>query len=368
MTILEMVFLVVCCIQLLYYGVIFTPFVFQKRKNAKPTTNLPPVSVLICAQNEAANIAKFLPRVIEQTYKDFEIVLINDRSYDTTLEVMEDFQLKYPNLIKIVNVAETKNHWGGKKYAISLGIRAATHEHLLFIDADCYPKTASWIQESMLALQNKSLVLGYGAYKTIKKSFLNKLIRFETVLTAIQYFSYAKIGLPYMGVGRNIGYTKTLFFKNNGFATHMHLKSGDDDLFVNQTATNENWVLNTNPNAFTISEPHTSFKSWIQQKRRHVSTANHYKNQHKYLLGLFYFSQISFWLLALLSLMVHPTSGIVHSLIVFRILMSYVIYGKGMYKLEEKGLLLLIPVLELFLIFLQLFIFIKNLINKPTHW
>ena len=51
------------------------------------------------------------------------------------------------------------------------------------------------------------VVLGYGAYKKYP-GFLNKLIRFETFHTALQYFSYALAGKPYMGVGRNLSYRK----------------------------------------------------------------------------------------------------------------------------------------------------------------
>ncbi|GAB1309694.1 glycosyltransferase [Urechidicola sp. KH5] len=368
MTILEMVLLVVCSIQFLYYGVIFTPFVFKKKSQAKTPTKLPPVSVIICAQNEARNITEFLPKIIEQNYGTFEIVLVNDRSFDTTLEIMKDFQLKYQKIIKIINIEETKDSWSGKKYALTLGIKAATYEHLLFIDADCYPLSKDWIQESMYHLKEKSLVLGYGAYKTIKNSLLNKMIRFETVLTAIQYFSFANIGLPYMGVGRNIGYTKSLFFENNGFSDHIHLKSGDDDLFVNQVATKENFAINTGFNSFTVSQPNTSFKSWIRQKRRHVSTATHYKIKHQYLLGLFYVSQISFWLATILALIFNQTTPIIFSLIGIRFLLSYIVFGRSFKMFHEKGLLLFAPFLELFLILVQLFIFNKNLIKKPTHW
>jgi hypothetical protein len=216
--------------------------------------------------------------------------------------------------------------------------------------------------------EETSIVLGYGAYDKIKNSFLNKLIRFETLMTAIQYFSYAKNGLPYMGVGRNLAYTKTLFFKANGFANHMHLKSGDDDLFINQNATLQNSTLQFTKNSFTTSVPKTSFKEWVLQKRRHVSTATHYKPIHKFLLGLYYISQLAFWSLAFLLFSFTFLWKIVLGIVIFRTGLHYLVIAKSAQKLAEKDLIIWTPFLEVFLIFVQLFIFIKNLTSKPTHW
>lgn len=359
-------FIASTAIQLCYYLFIFSRF--SSFKSSKKGNLNTPISVLICARNESENLQQFLPKIISQQYQNFEIVLINDRSYDDTFEVMESFKEKYPLKIKIVNVAETKSG-GSKKYALSLGIKAATHEYLLFTDADCFPNSDNWISEmSQQFTANKSIVLGYGAYRAIKNSWLNKLIRFETLMTALQYVSYANIGLPYMGVGRNLAYTKSLFFDNNGFANHLHLKSGDDDLFVNQNATKENCAISLHPDSFTISEPKITFKDWVNQKRRHVSTAKQYKPIHQFLLGLYYSSQLLFWALATLLLAFGFQWEIVLGLFLIRISIQYVIISSTSKKLNEKGLLLWAPFLEIFLVLTQLFIFIKNLVSKPTHW
>jgi hypothetical protein len=65
---------------------------------------------------------------------------------------------------------------------------------------------------------------------------LNRFIRFETVYSAVQYLSFALNGSPYMGVGRNLIYHKSLFAEANGFKSHEKIASGDDDLFINQVA------------------------------------------------------------------------------------------------------------------------------------
>ena len=102
------------------------------------------------------------------------------------------------------------------------------------------------------------IVLGYGAYKKYP-GILNKLIRFETFHTALQYFSYALAGKPYMGVGRNLSYRKEAFLRNKGFSAINHIPSGDDDLFINMIATKTNTAIVIDKEAHTLSEPH---KTW----------------------------------------------------------------------------------------------------------
>lgn len=366
--ILFIAFVIITGIQLVYYLILLGTFTASKEKSVCSKFDKP-VSVIICCKNEADNLVRLLPYFIKQNYKNFELVLINDRSSDNTLEVIENYKKQHGNLIKVVDVADNEQFWGSKKYALTLGIKAASHNHLLFSDADCRPNSCNWIQEMSTGFStNAELILGYGAHEKIKNSFLNKLIRFETLQTALQYFSYAKLGIPYMGVGRNMGYTKEFFFNVNGFARHMHIRSGDDDLFVNENATANNTTTVSSKNSFTSSIPKKTWKSWILQKRRHISTARFYKAKHQLLLGLYFLSQLLFWVLAILLLVFAHRLDIVLSLFLIRITSSYLVVGSAASKLEEKDLRFFQPVLEIFLIFMQLFIFIKNLISKPSHW
>ena len=106
------------------------------------------------------------------------------------------------------------------------------------------------------------VALGYGAYQK-KPGLLNKIIRFETFHTALQYFGYALAGKPYMGVGRNLAYRKTLFFKNKGFSSINHIPSGDDDLFISKVAKKGNTAIMIDQAAHTISEPPLTWRAWI---------------------------------------------------------------------------------------------------------
>ncbi|MDT0648739.1 glycosyltransferase [Autumnicola edwardsiae] len=363
-TLLLITFLLIAAVNLTYF---ISYFSFASSKYVAPSPSETSVSVIICCKNEAQNLNSFLPSILEQDHPNFEVILINDASLDETLEVMEKFKEIDPR-IKIVDVKNNEAFWANKKYALTLGIKRAKYAHLLFTDADCAPQSKSWVSEMCRNLQQeKTIVLGYGGYVKNKSSFLNKLIRFETLLTAIQYFSYAKMGSPYMGVGRNLAYTSTLFFEQNGFANHLHLRSGDDDLFVNEAATKTNTAICDYPSAITRSVPKNSLKDWIKQKRRHVSTAKAYKKKHQFLLSLFYFSQVLFWILPV-AILFTENWQILATIFSTVLLVKAILYYKSAAKLDEKDVVWLFPILELFLVFAQLGIFIANIISKPTHW
>ena len=361
------VFIGIVAIQIIYYGIIFGRFATLKQKKTTSSHTVP-ISVIICAKNEADNLKNNLPSILSQAYSNFEVVLINDYSSDNTLEVMQSFAHDYDH-IKIVDVKPIEAFWGNKKYALTLGIKAAKHNTLLFTDADCKPVSKHWISTMTERFDTKkALVLGYGPYQKIKGSFLNALIRFETFMTAVQYFSYTLIGQTYMAVGRNLAYKRELFYEANGFMSHMKVQSGDDDLFVNQVATSKNTSICIAKESFTESIPKKTFASWFLQKRRHISTASHYKLRHKILLSCFYCSQFLFWTLAIVLLVVMHQWEIVVGLIALRFIIQYTTLYSAAAKLKEKDLMLFVPFLELFLITFQFFIFIKNLSSKPRHW
>ncbi|WP_317133567.1 glycosyltransferase family protein [Antarcticibacterium flavum] len=197
---------------------------------------------------------------------------------------------------------------------------------------------------------------------------MNKLIRFETLFTALQYFSYARLGSPYMGVGRNLAYTSTEFYNQNGFASHLHVRSGDDDLFVNQAANKQNTALCFSPASITRSVPEVKLGKWVSQKRRHISTSTLYRKEHQLLLGIFYFSQLAFWSLAIILLVFGFQWEIVTALIILRIALQYFVFWKAASKFDEKDVIWLTPFLDIFLVYMQLGIFSANLISKPSNW
>tara|TARA_R110002072_G_scaffold110599_2_gene238419 strand:- start:13403 stop:14503 length:1101 start_codon:yes stop_codon:yes gene_type:complete len=357
-------FAVVVVVNCIFY-LLFGNYAFAK--SSQPTLQSKiPVSVIVCSKNEAENLKNNIPLWLAQDYPNFELILVNDASVDATLDVIEHFAEK-DSRVKIVNVENNEAFWANKKYALTLGIKKAKNNHLLFTDADCKPASNLWIQQMANHFSNeKQLVLGYGAYAK-EKSFLNKLVRYETAMAALQYFGFAKLGLPYMGVGRNLGYTANLFYENNGFMSHMYIRSGDDDLFVNQAATQSNFAICDSPESFTISTPKKSWKSLFNQKRRHLTTATHYKLSHKIILGAFYLSNVLFWIGLLVSF-IFLSWEIILAFLLFRLLLQYIVVVKALKKLRENDLVYFVSILEIVMICFQMVIFITNLFSKPKHW
>lgn len=347
------------------YFFLFSKFAFSKPSHIQLKENYS-ISLIICAKNEAENLQNHIPLWLNQKYPNFELILINDASNDDTLEVMQKFAEEHPK-IQIVNVKSNEAFWGNKKYALTLGIKRAKNHRLVFSDADCYPASENWLSNMVSNFsEKKQIVLGYGAYEK-QPGFINKVIRYETLITAVQYFSYAQIGIPYMGVGRNLAYTSTLYYEKNGFINHIKIASGDDDLFVNEAATPKNTAICDNQEAFTYSIPKQNRKQWLKQKRRHYSTSKYYKPLHKFLLGLFYISSFSFWLFSIIILFTNFwTIGL--AIIVLRLSIQYIVIGKAAKKLKEANLLLFVPFYELFLILTQMSIFISNSEEKKSQW
>lgn len=353
-------------INIIYY------FFFSKAgfgKTPQPEGDLKKaVTVIVCSKNEQENLKILVPKLLEQDHPNFEVILINDASYDDTRDVIEDF-MSQDSRVKMVDVVNNESFWGNKKFALTLGIKKAANDHLIFIDADCTPNSKQWLSLMAIHLsEEKKIVLGYGGYQKVKNSLLNALIRFETGLTAIQYFSYAMNGNPYMGVGRNLAYTATQFYDVSGFMSHMKIMGGDDDLFVNQAATKDNTVVSLNQDSFTTSEAKKSWSTWWKQKKRHINTASHYKGSHKFLLGLFYISQIGFIVSAVLGFIFGINWMIILGVVLFRYLIFWIVMGKGLSRFRESDIIIILPFLELLLIFSQLALFVSNMVNRPKQW
>lgn len=363
-TVFVYLFVAVTGIQIIYY-LSFLSLVFHKPKPI--SRDILPISVIVCAKNEAENLSKLIPLLLQQNHPKFELVLVNDASSDHTLDVLEEFQKK-DNRIRIVDVENNEAFWGNKKYALTLGIKAAKYNHLLFTDADCVPASKNWISKmSSRYSDTKSIVLGYGKYSGKKFSLVNVLVRYETLLAAMQYFSYAKLGSPYMAVGRNLGYTKDEFFKVKGFISHMQIRSGDDDLFIQDAANGKNTTICIEKDSFTLSEAPKNFQQWFRQKRRHISTSSYYKFKHKFFLGLFFLTKLIFWLLLPVAIYFYPEILLLSVAGSF-ILINFISVGLAAKKLEETSVLYVLPFLEIFLVLFQITIFIANSISKPTHW
>lgn len=349
---------------LLFYYLFF--FLKLNKKPISKADFYRPISIIICAKNEADNLKKFLPKVLQQEYPEFEVVVVNDQSEDGTADILKTFEKNYTNLT-IVTIAQHIKHWPGKKFALTLGIKSAKNEYLLITDADCSPISSNWAKKIISNFNKSDIVLGYGGYQK-RQGLLNKIIRFDTFNVAKQYLSYALAGFTYMGVGRNMAYKKSLFFENKGFAKHLHIASGDDDLFIQEVANKDNVSIEIGSDAHTISSVIENWKDWSYQKRRHITTAPLYKTRFKILLAVYPFAQFSFWTVIFILFVLKAPIAVTSTILGIKLLSSYIINYKPMKQLNTIDLFWIHPIYEVVCLILQGFFVLLNVINKPKKW
>ncbi len=242
-----------------------------------PPSPFPPVSVIVCARNEADNLRHYLQALTCQKYPEFEVIVVNDGSEDDTQFVLEQNAKLFHNL-RLTFVPHDAWVRSSKKLALTLAAKAAKYDYLLLTDADCRPESPHWIEEMMRGFSNPEteVVLGYSGYFS-ENSFVNRLIQYDTVFSALTYLGHALSRHPYMGVGRNLAYKKETFFRHNGFAGTLSQRAGDDDLFVNKIANRHNTEVVLTPDSYTWSVPKRTFAEWRIQKYRHLSVAPSYR-------------------------------------------------------------------------------------------
>lgn len=356
----------VCCVQLFYYLYFFSRLAFYKEPAPRNQSLQHPVSVIICARDEAANLTRNLPGVLLQQYATTnEVLVVNDNSVDESQYLLAELQKTHRKL-QIIELKQEAKLIDGKKFPLSIGIKEAKHEVLLLTDADCVPATEHWMFRMQDAFApGIEVALGYGAYHK-EPGLLNKLIRFETFHTALQYLSYALAGMPYMGVGRNLAYRRTTFLKNKGFASINHIPSGDDDLFVNKVARKGNTAVVLDPEAFTFSSPKQTWREWRKQKSRHYTTGKFYRPVHKCLLGAYTASFLLFYPLLIASLLLFDWRWALLPFLI-RLAIQAIVWKKAMKRLQEQDLFGWFLLLDIWM-FVYYLLFIPTLWRKPGKW
>ncbi|WP_051568276.1 glycosyltransferase [Crocinitomix catalasitica] len=365
LSIVFIVFLVAVFLQLLYLFLVPFRLLIYKQKNI--SGQLKPVSIIICARNEEDNLVKNLPLILDQHYHEFEVIVVNDQSVDDSGHLIKAFQKTYPNL-KLIELERNKHRKFGKKIPLTVGIKGAKYEHLLLIDADCRPTSNNWAKEMMQGyVDDKSIVIGYGPYQ-VEKGVLNKLIRFDTTAIASTYMGMALMGRPYMGVGRNLSYTKQQFFDVLGFKKHYHIQSGDDDLFMQEAANGKNVSVSIQPESFVYSEPKRSWKAWVRQKQRHYTTATEYRLINKIFLGIFPMSMLLMLFSFFILMFYYEWWLFVLLIFGLRFVFYWLINGLLFRKLKMKDLVAVYPLIELVHFFLMPFIYYSSDRTEKGKW
>jgi glycosyltransferase involved in cell wall biosynthesis len=353
-------------IQFLYLIFIFARLSFYKKPEEEEKPIIP-VSIIIAARNESDNLYENLPAILNQDYPEFEVIVVNHQSIDDSNWLLIAFQQQYKNL-KVIDIPKNKHLRAGKKFPITMAIKGAKHEHFILTDADCKPASSLWLKKMTFSFSSKKqIVMGYGPFVK-DKGILNKIIRFDAAWIGVNYITMALAKLPYMGVGRNLGYTKSVFNSVSGFKSHYGIPSGDDDLFIQEAAQKSNYTINIDPDTFCYSPAVPSWNRWVRQKSRHYSTSNKYKVIKKLLLGIYPTSLLLLWIsfvILLFNTDFRIISGVVFGVIV---LLKWWIQGKCLLKLKEKSFVYTLPFWDLFYAILAPMLFYLTEQKRNAKW
>lgn len=289
-------FLLVFALQL-YLWVLVLPTGYGRQEvYAIDEKRTSPVSIIVCFRNEEATLGPLLEKIIAQTYPGrWELVLVDDNSTDASASVVHPYAIRYDN-VRLVEPGPTRP---GKKDALTYGIRHARYDHLLLTDADCVPASSHWLWLMTEPLRwGQELVLGVSPLVRGRVGgWLGRWQYFESVYVSIKYLSWAANGRPFMGVGRNLAYTRAYFDRVGGFTTHADLAGGDDDLLVAGNATAERTARVTDPAAWTHAAAQPAWADYFRQRARHQSTGGRYPKSVAFGLGLLALSHGLFFLL-----------------------------------------------------------------------
>jgi len=311
------------------------------RKN-RNEAHLPSVSVVVCSHNDVHELKKNLLLLLDQNYEIFEVIVVDDHSEDDTNEWLNTISSDKLRVLTLRN-----NKKPGKRWALAEGISAARHEWVVLTDADCMVPEHNWLKN--IAGYFTEGYIGYVGYGPHKKNtgFFNKLIRFDTAHIASLYLSSAAAGFPYMGVGRNMGWHRSVVPLLVGALKQLPTASGDDDLVL-QTMRNHGKILAiANPETFVYSEAKKTWSSWLRQKTRHHTTGWKYHWKDKLWLGAWHISRWIFYPLCFACIVLDylPLIGI--SVFLLRSAFVWGWMAIRFNKLLEKDLILFVPLLEI---------------------
>ncbi|MBM3168641.1 MAG: glycosyltransferase [Bacteroidetes bacterium] len=254
------------------------------------------VTVLVTARNKYQYLKVLIPKLFEQDYPKFDVLIVNDQSTDRTKRLLEDLLIKYPKL-RSVTIKYTPKHLTAKKFALTLGFKVAKNDVILLTEADSLPSSNQWIRKMTAPVreQGKTFALGYSGY-TQPSSTLGRWVKFESLLKALFFLSFSLWKAPFMGVGRNLCYRKSFFMEVKAFKGFWDVQGGEDALFVNAYATGKNTQVVIDPQAITTSECTENWKEYLAQEKQVFQAERNLKVEDKRKVGIYAISQALYWI------------------------------------------------------------------------
>ncbi len=345
-------------IQTLFYFIIYRkPYIYSKKnvlnKDDISSEKLPPISVVIASKNDSESLEKNLPFILSQNYPEFEVIVVNSGSTDETDMILKRFQQTESKLYQtyIPMGADAAKE---KKLALMVGFKACKYDSIVLTEAYCKPSSENWLYSfGTKFISDKDIILGYCSLNIPKHTALRKFIMYDNLIHNTKLFSMAILKKPFMGIGRNLGLTKKIFFDNNGFASILGVDGGEDDLLINKLATDENTTVLLNSESFVETDIVNNFKIWRFLKSKYLSTKKLYKGLGSYIFGWETFSKYVFYLFSLL-IIIWGIIKMKYLLVVFsallfiiRYLYQYIIINNNSKIFKSGNILMELPYFDI---------------------
>ncbi|MDD2571135.1 MAG: glycosyltransferase [Bacteroidales bacterium] len=368
----DYIFLALACLTLLSWAVqMFFYLRYYRQVGRYKKTNIKSdqdsVSVILCVKNEAINLAANLPIILNQNYPDFQVVVVNEGSEDETADLLTQFQKEHPHLY-VTHIERNHPYPHARKLAQTIGVKAAKHEQLLFTEASCRPQGLDWIthMQSNFLMKN-DIVIGYCTYHR-EKSALNRFIRTDNLMDAQQYLGFALKGNPFKANGRNLAFRKSLFIKRKGYASQLHLPSGENDVFVNQSATSLNTSIEIHPDSILMAEAPRTLKEWLRRKQEDLAAVSHFRRRQRLMIRFESISRVVYYFCLILLLSWWRFAGYLIILAFIRLLTRLWITKLTIKRLKEKGVWLLSLIHEIIIPWIHAVLILKNRLRKGNKF
>lgn len=262
-------------------------------RSASPDLDLPPLSVVITAHNQAQALRRHLPTILEQDYGRFEVIVVNMSSTDETLDVLERLELQYANL-RHTYTPRSARDISVERLALTLGIRSATYEWVIITHPDCEPVSSQWLMQigetiaepssgaQSSRLTTPDMLLGMARYSRQRTSLFDTKVAFYRLWNDMANINHVLSGHAAIRAdGCNLVFRKAYFMERGGFSAHQNLQAGAEELLVNYTSKPDNTALLLHPSTLMLQDPMPARRLWKQQRVFYVETRRH--QQHHYL-------------------------------------------------------------------------------------